>query len=62
MNGTQTVNNHKVIVYAVCDDGKSFSEKELREIENFLEQRGFSGNINIIRPSFLEKLGARVFG
>ena len=58
----QRVNGHKVVIYAISDDGKSFSEKELREIENFLESRGFSGNLNIVRPSFLEKLGARIFG
>jgi len=61
-NGHQEARPHRVVIYAESDDGKDFSEQELRQIEQYLEQRGFSGNINIVRPSFLEKIGSRIFG
>jgi len=51
-NGTKP---HRILISALSNDGKSFSEKELREIEQFLESRGFAGNL-IERVSILEKL------
>jgi hypothetical protein len=51
---------HKILIYALSDDGTSFSERELREIELFLEQRGFSGNL-IERVPIAERL-RKAFG
>ena len=58
----QHSNGHRVEVHAISNDGISFSEKELRNIEEFLEQRGFRGYVDVKRVSLLEKMGLRLFG
>jgi len=67
MKGTETSlnqsnNGHRVEVHAISVDGVSFSEKELRSIEEFLEQRGFRVYVDVKRVSILEKMGLRLFG
>ena len=51
---------HKILISALSNDGLSFSEKELRDIEQFLESRGFSGNL-VERVPIIEKL-RKAFG
>ena len=55
-------NGHRVEIRAISEDGISFSEKELEYIEDFLEQRGFRGYVDVKRVSLLEKMGLRLFG
>ena len=67
LNSTQTsinqkVNGHRIEIRAISTDGASFSEKELRSIEEYLEQRGFKGYVDIKRVDWLERLGLRMFG
>ena len=67
MNGTQTsinqkANGHRIEIRAISNDGVSFSEKELRYIEAFLEERGFKGYVDVKRVDWLERLGLRMFG
>ena len=67
MKGTETSlyqnnNGHRVEIHAISLEGTSFSEKELREIEAFLEQRSFRGYVDVKRIQFLEKMGMKLFG
>ena len=67
MKGTETSlyqhnNGHRVEIRAISLEGTSFSEKDLRDIEAFLEQRGFRGYVDVKRIQFLEKMGMKLFG
>ena len=61
-NNGNSAKPHRVVIYAESNEGQLITESEIREIQSYLESKGFSGNTNIVRPSFLERIGRRAFG
>jgi len=59
---SQTTNGHRVILYAISNEGQTISQKDLRDIQALLVAKGFSGNWVERSNNIIAKLGAMVFG
>ena len=59
---SQTANGHRIGVYALSQEGATVTEKDLREIANMLNSKGFSVKFLKRGHNVVAELGALMFG